>query len=369
MSETAPDAFAALTQFASGLERRQLEGRLKKQSRLWKPTATSATMLGYECERRIVYQRVTPWRAEAISAELASIFEEGNMHERQVVRELEEELGVKLRERGASFRDRGLDIVGALDFEALVDGVGWVPTEVKGLTFIPGDDVDDVDLSDAPSALHRRYFSQLQIYLFLKAKEFGLFIFKSKTTGRWRVIGVRMDLEHVEKLLKRAERVRDAVSLYERSFSRVFPFTQDGPSDGAIHIATNWDEATHLADTELPERLLSRSECARCPFQKSCNPSQAPVDPALIMEDQDLIAMLNRRQDSKDAWKTYANNHKWIRERIAMTGGDVFFAGQFRIEKKPHGNGWQMKITQQEVEHGNDDERENAGGASIGGQS
>src|SRR5258708_771660 len=106
-----------LQEFCADLEKRQLARRLEKHSRVWKPTATSATQLGYECERRIVYQRVLPWAAAPIDEGLASIFEEGNVHERQVLRELEEDLGVKLRNRQTSFRDTTLDIAGVIDAE------------------------------------------------------------------------------------------------------------------------------------------------------------------------------------------------------------------------------------------------------------
>lgn len=345
--------------WAGELEKRQQVGRLKRRVSVWKPTATAATLLGYECERRIVYQRVLPWAAEPISAELASIFEEGEHHERQVLRELEEELGVKLRNRGATFRDDKLEIVGKIDTEAYVEGIGWIPVEVKGLTWIPGDDVEGAELADGPVALHRRYFAQLQIYQYLSSKELGLFIFKSKATGRWRAPPIAMDFDRTEVLLKRAERVRDAVRAYVAAFGRVRPFTQDGPPVddlGAPHVAA-WADALQAAEPQLPARIPDRSECGRCPFRGRCNPSEAPIDPALLVDDENLIASLHALVEAKPHRQTYERGYKRIKERFMLTAGVVFFAGQFRIEKKPHGQGTKLVITnQQEGARGPDQE-------------
>lgn len=346
-------ALLQLQEFAAELERRQLANRLRHRARVWKPSATAATQLGYECERRIVYQRVIPWAAAPISAELASIFDEGNHHERQVLGELEGDLGIPLRERNASFRDATLDLVGQLDAEAQVPGLGWVPVEVKGLAFIPGDSVEGVDLADGPVALHRRYFAQLQVYLFLRGKEVGLFIFKSKVTGRWRSIAVALDYDFTETLLRRAERVRDAVRAYVAAFATVRPYTQDGPDLDAEGepIGADWSAALAAAEPRLPPRIADRSECGSCPFRRRCNPSEAPVDPALLVEDETLIADLAAMAEARPHRAVYEKKHKAIRERFALTAGSVFFAGPFKIEKRPHGKTWKLVITRKEETH------------------
>lgn len=343
-----------LKQWAAELEQRQLAGRLKRRSEqgLWKPSATSATELGYECLRRIAYRRVIPWAAEPISAELASIFEEGEHHERLVLRELEDELGVKLRERNSAFRDPDLDIVGRIDAEAYVEGVGWVPTEVKGLAFIPGDDVEGADLAEDEKPLHRRYFAQLQTYLLLRGKEQGLFIFKSKVTGRWRCIAVGLDYDAGEVLFRRAERVRDAVKAYVAAFATVRPFTQDGPGpEPTLKENDDWWQALDAAEPHLPQRIPDRSECGQCPFRRTCNPSEAPIDPALLVEDRTLIAQLEVLEQMRPHRRSYENIHRKVRERFALTAGETFFAGPFKVEKAPHGKTWKLVITNQQEEN------------------
>ena len=341
----------ALRTFAQKLEADQLARRMRNHEGIWKPTATAATELGYDCERRIVYRRVMPWAAQPVSPELASIFEEGKHHERQVLRELEEELGIRLRNRQSTFREPRLELVGALDAEAHVDGVGWVPVEVKGLAFIPGDDVEGIDLADAPKALHRRYFAQLQVYLIIRGLPLGLFIFKSKTTGRWRCIPVELDYERCEALLKKAERVRDATRAYIGVFEMTRPFNQDGPTTDPDRAV--WEIAIAMAESALPARLADRSECAQCPFLHTCNPSQAPIDPALLIDDVELIAQLTRRAANKPARDDYERNHKIIRERFRLTAGDVWFAGDYRIERTFDSRGAQrLSISKQEAANG-----------------
>jgi hypothetical protein len=351
---TDADNLAALQSWAADLERRQLAKRHASRGSIWKPTATAATLLGYECERRIVYQRVIPWAAEPVSPELASIFQEGRQHERQVFQELEDDLGVELRNRNATFRDDSLEIAGQLDAEANVPGVGWVPVEVKGLAFIPGDSVEGVDLASGPTSLLQRYYAQLQIYLFLRGRPLGLFIFKSKVTGRWRCVAVALDYDRAEVLLKRAERVRDAVRDYVAAFEFVRPFTQDGPADSlpvddpGEDGSARWGSAMRAAEIELPDRIPTRSECPGCPFRGICNPADAPVDPALLVDDAALVADLEALEKARPERQHYEKTYETVRARFALTAGREFYAGPFKVEKAPHGKSWRLKITRQQ---------------------
>lgn len=350
------EKFAALEAFAKDLERRQGELRVKRRSWTWKPTATSASQLGYRCERRIVYQRVTPWAAQPINAELASIFEEGEHHEKQVIRELEDDLGLKIRERQASFRDTRHDIVGVIDLEAFVPGVGWVPTEVKSTSFLPGDDVDGLELAEGNVQLHRRYFAQLLTYMLLRSQFLGLFIFKSRVTGRWRCIAISLieddDYRRAETLLKRAERVRDAVRAFVAAFDGVMNFRQEGPADLAELIDGPWAHALAAGERHLPERIPDRSECPRCPFLKTCRPSDAPIDPALLIDDADVIEQCTKLLESKPAHSGYKRGYKALKGRFDLTGGTLFFAGPFKIEKRRHGKGWKLMVENQQDEKG-----------------
>ena len=162
--------------------------------------------------------------------------------------------------------------------------------------------------------------------------------------------------------------MRDAVHFYVLAFEQVRSFNQDGPNRDAaeafagerssfgaalvagVHVADDWDQAMAAAETALPDRLVDRSECPRCPFKKRCNPSQASVDPALLIDDEFLINKIQKHEETREPRKIYERTHKELRERFDMTKGTVFFAGPFRLEKKPHGVSWTLKVTQQVVQ-------------------
>jgi hypothetical protein len=132
---------------------------------------------------------------------------------------------------------------------------------------------------------------------------------KNKLNGLWAVAPARLDYEYVEKLLKRAEMVRDAVR-----------------------------------SGEAPDRIADRSECRACPWRMTCLPGDAPIDPLLIAEDQDLIQDLVTRSGLAMAAKEYNRIDENVKERFRLTAGDRFVAGDFLIRKKPHGKGLRVII-------------------------
>jgi CRISPR/Cas system-associated exonuclease Cas4 (RecB family) len=292
--------FADVQQFASALQSNQRELRRARHSRVWHPTMTPASMLGYRCDRRLVYQRVDPKAARLPDEELSGIFEEGNYHEAQVKRELSE-LGYEVLDANSEFVDERLDLKGHVDGRLRVitnhsDRGVRIPLEIKSTQ---EDGPRTQEDWRARTGLFARYYAQLQSYMFLTSSPFGLGLFKSKITGLWTVCPVELDYAYAEELLKRAERVRDAVRL-----------------------------------KVLPDRLLDRSECRGCPFEMTCLPGDAPVDPLLIAEDDTLINDLRTREQMRATAKTHDAIDKRLKERFKLTKGDRFVAGEFLITKR-----------------------------------
>jgi hypothetical protein len=143
------------------------------------------------------------------------------------------------------------------------------------------------------------------------------------------------------------------VRAYVAAFGQVRSFTQDGPDRdeaGVTVVTAGWRSAMLAAEPHLPQRIPDRSECGSCPFRRSCNPSEAPVDPALLVEDGTLIAQLQVLEQTRPHRRSYENIYKKVRERFALTAGETFFAGAYRVEKAPHGKSWKLVITNQEEE-------------------
>lgn len=283
-----------LGDFAREIEQKQRSSRAEKHARPWKPTATPASAIGSKCDRKLVYMRVAPDLAAPPSEELSSIFEEGNLHDRDIRRELTE-LGYEVLDNQAEFADERLELKGHVDGRLWFNG-RRVPYEAKSTV---GDGpASQADWAEAEGLLGR-YYDQLTLYLYLTSTPHGLGLFKNKATGQWRVIAVDLDYERAERLLQRAERVRDAIRL-----------------------------------KVLPERLLDRSECRSCPFETSCLPGDAPVDPLLIAQDDTLINDLRAREQMRGTAKSYDALDKKLKERFKLTAGSRFVAGEFIITKR-----------------------------------
>lgn len=305
---------------------RQRGERLALHNRPWQPSATPATSLGYACERRIVYQRCWSDKASPIGDELASIFEEGNLHQRDVRQEMAR-LGWEVVESEVNFRDDRLEITGTIDGKIEVPdetarkGFRRVPLEIKSTA--ASAPVDEAAWRNSESSLLRRYYAQLQIYLYLTSEPDGLALFKSKQTGLWVVVAVSLDYEYVEGLLRRAERVRDAVARIK---------------------AAGVDEAARVA--QLPDRLADRSECDGCPFRDTiCHPAEAAVDPLLLAEDPELAAQLDERAELDADATRYDKLDKRIKARFQLTSGDRFVVGsRWLVSKRKHGNDIRIKI-------------------------
>lgn len=315
-----------LEEFARDLVERH-RALLKKDKHPWKPLATPATDLGYRCERRIAYHRLRPLEAREVSEELLGIFGEGDLHERDVRRKLDE-LGVELVENQRNFRDERLEISGTVDGKVVIERRRRVPLEIKSTQGEPPHDEEEWRQTETP--LLRRYYAQLQVYMFLTGEPEALALFKDKGTGLWAVIPVRLDYELAESLLQRAERVRDAV----RAFKAV-PITVDqegNPVYGPEHEAA------------LPPRLLDRSECASCPWFHLCLPGDAAVDPLLVAEDLELVAQVDRHQLVKPNRDEYEALHERLKERFKLTKGDRFVVGDWLVTKRKHGAGVRLVI-------------------------
>lgn len=287
-------------ELAKELETKQRAHRLEARQRLWHPTATPASSIGYRCERRLVYLRTMPEAAAPISEELASIFAEGDLHHTDIRRELVE-LGYEVVDQESQFEDKRLDLKGNIDGRIRIDR-RRVPFEAKSTQ---GDSPSTQAEWADRSGLLFRYYSQLQLYLYLTAEPDGLGLFKDKGTGLWTVVAVEFDYDFVETMLKRAERVRDAV-----------------------------------AAGELPERIPDRSECPGCPFLTTCLPADAPVDPLLLAEDAELLQQLEERAQCQTPAKTFDKVDKLVKTRFKLTKGDRFAVGdRFLVSKKARRDG------------------------------
>ena len=305
-----------IDELAAELMQKQKAKRVAEHSKVWEPLSTTATDLGYSCERRIVYHRLNPKDAAPFGDGLLSIFGEGDLHQKDVRRELGE-LGYEVVEAEVRFSDKRLDIAGTIDGKICVTAdrdthtQKRIPVEIKSTSGDPPTTQDG--LKTAGSGLYRRYYAQMQTYLYLTSEPFGLFIFKNKIDGLWSVVPVELDYEYAETLLQRSERVRDFV-----------------------------------ASKTLPNRTIDRSECDGCPWRDTiCLPGDAPVDPLLLAADDGLLKQLELRETVAAASKSFDKVDTAIKDRFKATPGERFVVGGvdgFLVTKRAWGKGTKIEI-------------------------
>lgn len=320
--EVAPPAIVSA--FAAELVAKHEAKVLEERSRPWTPSLTPATDLGYDCERRSVYHRVRPNDASPIDAGLASIFAEGDLHQRDVRAQLGA-LGAEVLEAERNFRDELLEITGTIDGRLALPSVGGarprrVPLEIKSTSGAPPKDQASWATTDSP--LLRRYYAQLQAYMFLTSEADALALFKNKATGEWSIVAVSLDYDYAERILRRAERIRDSVRAYKAATS---------------------EEAK---EATLPPRQASRAECATCPWRETvCHPAEAPVDPLLLAVDEELAGQLDRRAALDAPRKEFEKLDEEVKGRFKLTKGDRFVVGaRWLVQKKPHGKNVRIAI-------------------------
>ena len=244
---------------------------------------TRASEIGNPCERAIFYSRTVPSEQRvAHSAELQAIFDLGNDMERIVLRELED-CGFEIVQKGRDYVDEKLELSGHVD--AVIRHRSWperflLPIEIKGLHPFFADKLTTLeDILNAKQAHLRRYYGQLQTYLYFEAKPLGAFVLKNKSTGWIHVIGAPLDYAFTEGLLKRAERVRDAVR-----------------------------------SKTPPPRWLT-TECERCPFAHVCAPGMEGGG-VQVYDEPEVIAMLERRAVLAPAAAEYKAIDGEVKERF-----------------------------------------------------
>lgn len=288
----------------------------KRRIRVSPSHTTRASSLGYECERYLFYEQTAGEKKAPHSPELQAIFDLGNMMEDYVLRELQE-AGIQVYQRGRDHFDRRLNLTGHVDAKLRLPGVDRaIPAEIKGLNPYTAETIEKVqDIKGHRSAWVRKYYAQLQTYLYLEGEELGLFVLANKSTGQFRFLDCPLDFEYAEALLKKAERVRDAV-------------------------AGNAPPPQHVTD-----------ECPSCPFVHVCTPALTYGPGVRVLDSEEVASMLARREELAKAADEYEKLDKAIKKALPhseeMLCGDFAIKGA-EVQRKGYtvepGNYWKYTI-------------------------
>ena len=96
----------------------------------------------------------------------------------------------------------------------------------------------------------KKYPAQLMIYCFAEGLEFGLIIFKNKSSGQIKQFSVKLDLDYLDKIFAKARMINDIVKV----------IVEHGGIDAGGSVDC------------LPERINKLRTCEGCDFNHICLP-------------------------------------------------------------------------------------------------
>lgn len=250
------------------------------------------------CDRYMVHS-ILDWEKKSLHDEgLQAVFDRGNEEERIVIRDLTD-LGFKFIQQQTPFeiKNRAGEMIcrGSIDGKILYNGEA-VPVEIKSMNMNTFRSLKSLD--DFRSPLHRRYISQMMMYLYGNNAEAGIFIL-SDLQGHYKILPVALDLGECEHIIQRLERCWEAVK------------------------AKTYPDRIDYDDTM----------CGRCPYLHVCLP---PINNAgaKFIDNDELGQQLDRREELKPLAKEYEQIDKDI--KAAFRGvSDAVVNLTWRIVGKP----------------------------------
>jgi hypothetical protein len=261
-----------------------------------------ASEAGHPCERFLVLARTKNELRTLHDVGLQRIFDEGNLHEGALLRDLAE-AGIKITEQQRAYEWPKFELTGRIDGKLTVDGT-YVPIELKSCSpniFPALRDVKPEDMVKSKYPWVRKYPAQILLYMLMEGVDIGLIIFKNKQTGEKLQKVFSLDgpaLEYVEGILKKLEVVNGHVK----------------------------------AGTEPPVALID--DCKNCPFAKTaCFPGQDYGPGIDILQDPELEVKLARRGELQDMAKEFEALDKEIKEGFR---GRTAVVGEWMIESSKH---------------------------------
>lgn len=257
-----------------------------------------ASNLGHPCERYL-YLLIKHWdEQKPHDVGLQNIFDLGNTLEEHTIANIKE-AGYEVvtpTVRSWKIEVKGGIITGREDIRIKDENGELLPVEIKGISPFEFDKLNTVeDFLKSKKPYIRAYPAQLFAYLYKYAKEHGFFALTNKLTGQTKFIDVPLDYEYGESLLQKAERIYDC-----------------------------------LAKGTPPEACEDISMCEGCALQHICGECRrVPTD---IDLDEELDALIARKNELADAKKEYEAVDKQIKERVGER--EKVITGQYLIQRK-----------------------------------
>jgi CRISPR/Cas system-associated exonuclease Cas4 (RecB family) len=258
-----------------------------------------ASEVAHPCERYIVYS-ITRWQDRIPHGpEVEFIFEGGRMVEDLAIKDFEDAgFRVYRPEPDKAIAESKPRISGHIDIR--VDfGDGTVHTgEINGLNMFDFNKLNTIqDFHNSKKPHIKKYPAQLMTYLYIKGEERGFFYLKSIPRFQPKLIWVELDLDYMESILQKTERIEK-----------------------------------HIKDETLPPSITDYSTCEFCAFNHICLPD-CLREGMQIIDDDELEDKLNRRAELAPLVKEYRELDDEIKkaviEKERLLVGDYVITGKW----------------------------------------
>ena len=257
-----------------------------------------ASNLGFPCERYL-FLLIKRWdEQKPHDVGLQNIFDLGNTIEEHTIKNIKEAGFEIVTPTVRSWKEnvKGGIITGREDIRIKDENGELLPVEIKGISPFEYDKLNSVDdFLKSKRPYIRGYPAQLFVYMLKFGKEKGFFALTNKLTGETKFIEVPFDYEYGEKMLQKAERIYSA-----------------------------------LERDEIPDACDDISVCENCGLAHICGESRRV--PADIDLDDELDALIDRKQELAAAKKEYEDVDKQIKQRVGER--DKIITGHYLIERK-----------------------------------
>lgn len=261
----------------------KVDEKILSSTKQWPVNSNRASELGHPCIRYLVFLR-QKWQERPLpNLALLKRFKEGRIHEEATLRELTD-AGIKVIQQQRAFSWQKYQITGSIDGKVVFNNKTY-PLEIKSATEFSFNSINNVeDLLHHKYLYMRKYPAQLTLYLLMDDEEEGLFIFKNKSSGEFKLIPIQLDYDFGEKLIKRAE-------------------------------AINHHIAEETPTQEIPCIEYDENICGECDFIHLCLP-EIKRDALQISDDSELVEMLTEWDGLKEVNRRYEQLDKVVKEKI-----------------------------------------------------
>jgi len=262
-----------------------------------------ASEIGHPCYRYLYFLRTAWDQAQLPSIAQQLVFDEGKLQEKAVLRLLED-AGFDIVEQQRPYEIKELKLTGHIDAKIRVNNKLF-PLEIKSMSPYFFESVNELkDFLSHKYAHIRKIPFQLQAYLMLAKENEAVLLLKNRSSGEIKEIVVTANERMWTEIKVKCETINTLVEKQE-----IPHFQQD----------------------------IAEEICMSCRFNHICLPDIKRKDELQIINDEELISMLEKRERLKPLVDEYKEIDKLITKKLEGTKkalvGDFIVYGRW-IERK-----------------------------------